>query len=192
MTSRTTDQMVEDDQDTPPGRGGLVIAALGVVFGDIGTSPVYTFRECFNPEPRLPHGAGGFIDLRLVCEANALVSAASLPPTYARQSTPLLTISRPREDGFCRGSLDTWFYDEYRWARATEMGRASHRLPPPRSLAAAYGATFSLPHEPAKVSNPPRADLRRRYQASDFKPLGQRQCRQKADPCASGGQLATP
>src|SRR6516165_5288230 len=46
----TTDQMVEDDQDTPPGRGGLVIAALGVVFGDIGTSPVYTFRECFNPE----------------------------------------------------------------------------------------------------------------------------------------------
>jgi KUP system potassium uptake protein len=50
VTSRTTDQMVEDDQDTPPGRGGLVIAALGVVFGDIGTSPVYTFRECFNPE----------------------------------------------------------------------------------------------------------------------------------------------
>jgi KUP system potassium uptake protein len=49
-TSSTTDQVVEDDQDTPPGRGGLVIAALGVVFGDIGTSPVYTFRECFNPE----------------------------------------------------------------------------------------------------------------------------------------------
>src|SRR5215469_5107846 len=47
---RTTDQIVGDDQDTPPGRGGLVIAALGVVFGDIGTSPVYTFRECFNPE----------------------------------------------------------------------------------------------------------------------------------------------
>ena len=49
-TGGTTDQMVEDDQDTPPGRGGLVIAALGVVFGDIGTSPVYTFRQCFNPE----------------------------------------------------------------------------------------------------------------------------------------------
>jgi len=29
---------------------GLSVAALGVVFGDIGTSPVYTFRECFNPE----------------------------------------------------------------------------------------------------------------------------------------------
>ena len=48
-TSRTTGQVAEDDQDTPPGRGGLIVAALGVVFGDIGTSPVYTFRECFNP-----------------------------------------------------------------------------------------------------------------------------------------------
>jgi KUP system potassium uptake protein len=28
----------------------LVIAALGVVFGDIGTSPLYAFRECFHPE----------------------------------------------------------------------------------------------------------------------------------------------
>jgi KUP system potassium uptake protein len=49
-TSRTTEQVAGDDQDTPPGRGGLIVAALGVVFGDIGTSPVYTFRECFNPE----------------------------------------------------------------------------------------------------------------------------------------------
>ncbi len=28
----------------------LVIAALGVVFGDIGTSPLYAFRECLNAE----------------------------------------------------------------------------------------------------------------------------------------------
>ncbi len=28
----------------------LVLAALGVVFGDIGTSPLYALRECFNPE----------------------------------------------------------------------------------------------------------------------------------------------
>lgn len=28
----------------------LVMAALGVVFGDIGTSPLYALRECFNPE----------------------------------------------------------------------------------------------------------------------------------------------
>ena len=36
--------------ETFTGFAGLSVAALGVVFGDIGTSPVYTFRECFNPE----------------------------------------------------------------------------------------------------------------------------------------------
>jgi len=33
--------------------GTLVIAALGVVFGDIGTSPIYTLKECFSPHS--PH-----------------------------------------------------------------------------------------------------------------------------------------
>ncbi len=28
----------------------LVLGALGVVFGDIGTSPLYAFKECFSPE----------------------------------------------------------------------------------------------------------------------------------------------
>ncbi|MGZ5971152.1 MAG: potassium transporter Kup, partial [Polyangiales bacterium] len=31
----------------------LVIGAIGVVFGDIGTSPLYAVKECFNPEA--PH-----------------------------------------------------------------------------------------------------------------------------------------
>ena len=31
-----------------PGVAGLGLAALGIVFGDIGTSPIYTFRECFS------------------------------------------------------------------------------------------------------------------------------------------------
>jgi len=30
-----------------PMRSGLVVGALGVVFGDIGTSPIYALRECF-------------------------------------------------------------------------------------------------------------------------------------------------
>jgi KUP system potassium uptake protein len=34
--------------DTPQRK--LVLAALGVVFGDIGTSPLYALRECFAPE----------------------------------------------------------------------------------------------------------------------------------------------
>ncbi|MEY2706252.1 MAG: hypothetical protein RI905_1, partial [Pseudomonadota bacterium] len=28
----------------------LVLAAIGVVFGDIGTSPLYALKECFSPE----------------------------------------------------------------------------------------------------------------------------------------------
>ena len=32
----------------------LAVAALGVVFGDIGTSPLYTLRECFHGEHAIP------------------------------------------------------------------------------------------------------------------------------------------
>ena len=32
----------------------LVIAAIGVVFGDIGTSPLYALKECFSPEHGIP------------------------------------------------------------------------------------------------------------------------------------------
>ena len=32
-----------------PGRGAMALAALGVVYGDIGTSPLYALRECLNP-----------------------------------------------------------------------------------------------------------------------------------------------
>ena len=28
----------------------LTLAALGIVYGDIGTSPLYAIQECFNPE----------------------------------------------------------------------------------------------------------------------------------------------
>ena len=31
-------------------RRALVVSAIGVVFGDIGTSPLYALRECFNGE----------------------------------------------------------------------------------------------------------------------------------------------
>ena len=32
----------------------LVMAAIGVVFGDIGTSPLYALKECFSPEHGIP------------------------------------------------------------------------------------------------------------------------------------------
>jgi len=37
--------------------GVLALAALGVVFGDIGTSPLYAFQACFAPEFGLPRNA---------------------------------------------------------------------------------------------------------------------------------------
>jgi KUP system potassium uptake protein len=39
------------------GQLGLAIAAIGVVFGDIGTSPIYALRETFRDEGGLPLGA---------------------------------------------------------------------------------------------------------------------------------------
>jgi KUP system potassium uptake protein len=47
-------ELGESRSDASTGLAGLSVAALGVVFGDIGTSPVYTFRECFNPQHGLP------------------------------------------------------------------------------------------------------------------------------------------
>ncbi len=32
----------------------LILAALGVVFGDIGTSPLYALRECFAGSHAIP------------------------------------------------------------------------------------------------------------------------------------------
>jgi len=34
---------------------GLVLGALGVVFGDIGTSPLYALKESFSPEHGIPY-----------------------------------------------------------------------------------------------------------------------------------------
>src|ERR1700745_1529183 len=33
---------------------GLTLAALGVVYGDIGTSPLYAAKETFNPDHGIP------------------------------------------------------------------------------------------------------------------------------------------
>src|SRR6185437_15798709 len=44
--------MAEIAADAAEGEGrarqGLILGALGVVFGDIGTSPLYTMKQCFD------------------------------------------------------------------------------------------------------------------------------------------------
>src|SRR4051812_30312402 len=42
-------------------RTALTLGALGVVYGDIGTSPLYTIKEIFNPEHQLALDAGNLI-----------------------------------------------------------------------------------------------------------------------------------
>lgn len=42
-------------------QNGLLIAALGVVFGDIGTSPLYTLKECFSGTHALPADLGNVL-----------------------------------------------------------------------------------------------------------------------------------
>jgi hypothetical protein len=37
-----------------PARGALMLGALGVVFGDIGTSPIYAFRESLRASAPAP------------------------------------------------------------------------------------------------------------------------------------------
>ena len=65
--SEAADDVPHDKADSGHGHsqgsiGKLAIGAIGVVFGDIGTSPIYAFRETFaghhpiNPDPMHIHG----------------------------------------------------------------------------------------------------------------------------------------
>src|SRR5882672_8924169 len=52
---------------------GLTLGALGVVFGDIGTSPLYALRECLNALPVGDRSAGILGALSLVFWALVIV-----------------------------------------------------------------------------------------------------------------------
>jgi KUP system potassium uptake protein len=41
----------------------LVLAAIGVVFGDIGTSPLYALKECFSPDHGIPFSEGAVLGI---------------------------------------------------------------------------------------------------------------------------------
>jgi KUP system potassium uptake protein len=43
-----------NSNETRQGLGMLTLGALGVVHGDIGTSPLYTMKEDFNPAHGMP------------------------------------------------------------------------------------------------------------------------------------------
>ena len=45
---------MEKEADTKSSKAALTLAALGVVYGDIGTSPLYAVKETFNPAHGIP------------------------------------------------------------------------------------------------------------------------------------------
>ena len=75
------DEFAQDQPSTPARLPGLSLAALGVVFGDIGTSPVYTFRECFNSEHGLPLDADMVLDIRFLPNPYWIDDLRPLPGT---------------------------------------------------------------------------------------------------------------
>lgn len=45
---------IKGDHHTKGSMSYLMLAAIGVVFGDIGTSPLYALKECFSPDHGIP------------------------------------------------------------------------------------------------------------------------------------------
>src|SRR3954471_20289957 len=50
-----------DLRSSASSRAALTLLALGVVFGDIGTSPLYAIKETFNPEHGIPLNAANIL-----------------------------------------------------------------------------------------------------------------------------------
>lgn len=63
MNAPARTSTAQGDAAHPAGRGLVVIAALGVVFGDIGTSPLYAFKETLNPEHGVPFSPDAVLGL---------------------------------------------------------------------------------------------------------------------------------
>ena len=53
MNTATTSGPIDAVQRSP-GLATLTLAALGIVYGDIGTSPLYAVKETFNPAHGIP------------------------------------------------------------------------------------------------------------------------------------------
>jgi len=72
-----------------PMRASLLIAALGVVFGDIGTSPIYTLRECLK-------AAGGNVSPEIVLGLLSLIFWSLMAVVTAKY---VLFVMRADNDG---------------------------------------------------------------------------------------------
>src|SRR5580765_6734020 len=63
MNTHSAPPTVPAAQSHPKAGPALMVAALGVVFGDIGTSPLYAFKETLNPEHGVPFSPAAVLGL---------------------------------------------------------------------------------------------------------------------------------
>src|SRR5882724_12606872 len=73
-------------------RGALIVGALGVVFGDIGTSPIYTVQTIFSPDDPHPVTA-------TTTSVYGLVSLIVWSVTLVVTVTYVLLVTRADNDG---------------------------------------------------------------------------------------------
>ncbi len=89
--------MMSDSQPVHSGHtpklAASTLAALGVVFGDIGTSPLYAFRECFS------HSHGVAIDPRNLTGAASLIVWSLLLVVSAKYLFVILRLDNRGEGG---------------------------------------------------------------------------------------------
>ncbi|EKD28240.1 MAG: hypothetical protein ACD_79C00371G0001, partial [uncultured bacterium] len=45
---------LSENKTIPKSHWGFIFGSLGVVYGDIGTSPLYALRECFSSQHNIP------------------------------------------------------------------------------------------------------------------------------------------
>ncbi|MGJ0426945.1 YfbK domain-containing protein, partial [Methylocystis sp.] len=67
----------QGDERTKGGVVGLIIGSIGVVYGDIGTSPLYTLKEVFGPSTGVPLDAPGVDPLKYQRESQQTRAAGS-------------------------------------------------------------------------------------------------------------------
>lgn len=78
---------------SPPATAALTLAALGVVYGDIGTSPLYTMKEIFSPSTGVP------LDAATVVGAVSVVIWALMLVVTLKYVTLIMRASNHGEGG---------------------------------------------------------------------------------------------
>jgi K+ transporter len=87
--------------------GVLILAALGVVFGDIGTSPLYALRECFDGVHAIPVTVGNVYGVLSLVFWSLVITVSIKYVLFVMRAVAL---ARARAKGLKLNDSDTTFY----------------------------------------------------------------------------------